>query len=179
MEDRAERKRIRRKIIKRTILGIVGLGLVWAIWFYGPLLWGLYKTGIFDSKPPPHAYAGDSKDNLRMIRTALLGYEESEGFFPEGPGWMDAIQNRLKTDDLKKGEGAKKLIRPDLLGQDGKFGYAYNDQIGGKYHDDIKDPKTPMVFESDGTERNAHGDPAKAARKGGLVITVDGTITER
>jgi hypothetical protein len=140
---------------------------------------GLWRAGFFESKPPPHAYAGDSKDNLRMMRTALLGYEESEGLFPEAGGWMDAIQNRLKTDDLKKGEGAKKLIRPDLLDQSGKFGYAINDKVGGQYHGDIKDPKTPLIFESTPTDRNAHGDPATIGKAGGLVITVDGTILEQ
>lgn len=176
MVDQPESKRVRKKIVKRVLLSVVVLGLGFAVWFYGPLIRGLWRAGFFDPKPPARAYEGDSKDNLRMLRTALLGYEESEGIFPEGAGWMDAIQNRLKTDDLKKGEGAKKLIRPDLLGQEGKFGYALNDKLSGQYHGDIKDPKTPMIFESEPTERNAHGDPGKLGRKGGLVITVDGTI---
>jgi hypothetical protein len=168
-----------KKRVKRGCLGVFVLGIAFAAWFYGPLVVGLWRAGFFERKPSPHAYEGDSRKNLELIRTALLGYEESEGIFPEGAGWMDAIQNRLKTDDLKKGEGQKKLVRPDLLEEPDSYGYAFNDVVGGQYHGDIKDPKTPLVFESTATERNAHGDPKKIAKPGGLVITVGGQIVKQ
>jgi hypothetical protein len=143
---------------------------------YGPLVYGLWKHGFFEKPADAHQYEGTSIDNLKYIRTALLGYEDSEGQFPQPAGWMDAIKNRLNTDDLQKGEASKKLVYPGYAGQPGKYGYALNDALGGKYHGYVKDPKTPMVFESTATERNAHGDPAKTRRPGGLAISIDGQI---
>ena len=161
---------------KLGCLVIGTLGFAFLVWFYGPLLWALYKAGFLERKPPPHAYEGTSIDNLKFMRTALLGYEESEGLFPDSSGWVEAIQNRLNTDDLKKGEAAKKLVFPEYVGQAGKFGYAFNDALSNKYHGDVKDPKTPLIFESTTTERNAHGDPVKLRKPGGLAISVDGTV---
>jgi hypothetical protein len=168
-----------KKKLKRGCLAlfIVALGL--GIWFYGPLVRGLYNAGFLDrflKSEDKRKYEGTSMDNLRYMQTALLGYHDSEGQFPVAAGWMDAIHNRLNTDDLKKGEEAKKLVYPGYVGQDGKYGYAFNDALSGKYKGDIKDPKTPLVFESTDTEKNAHGDPAKLRRPGGLAISVDGQI---
>jgi hypothetical protein len=156
------------------MVSVLALGFI--AWFYGPLVLALWHIGIFDKKSAAHAYDGTSIDNLKYMRTALLGYEESEGLFPEAGGWVDAIQNRLNTDDLKKGEAAKKLVYPEFVGQAGKFGYAFNGALSKKYHGDVKDGKTPLIFESTSTDRNAHGDPAKIRKPGGLAISVDGTI---
>lgn len=170
---------------KRFKIGCGGFGLVavtLAIWFYGPLARALWSKGFFDQMfrgDDTKKYAGTSMDNLKYMRTALMGYEDSEGQFPVAGGWMDAIQNRLNTDDLKKGEALKKLVYPANAGQDGKYGYAFNDALSGKYKGDIKDPNTPMVFESVVTDRNAHGDPVKMRRPGGLAISVDGKILDR
>src|SRR5262249_22548821 len=101
---------------------------------------------------------------------------DSEGQFPVSSGWMDAIQNRLGTDVLKKGEGIKKMISPEYVGQDGKFGYAFNDTLSGKYLGDVKDKTIPLIFESTSTEKNAHGYPAKIRKPGGLAISVEGKI---
>ncbi len=152
------------------------VAIAFSVWFYGPLAYGLWKRGFFDRPAAAHDYKGSSTENLKFIRTALLGYEESEGQFPLGPGWMDAIQNRLGSDDLKKGEAVKKLVAPEDEGKPEAYGYAFNDALSGKFYGDIKDPKTPMVFESGATGRNAHGDPAKLRKPGGLVITVGGDI---
>jgi hypothetical protein len=148
-------------------------------WFYGPILRHFLPTA-WDSLFPAskQTYHGDSTANLQAMRTALLGYEESEGQFPAAAGWMDAIGNRLNTDNLKKGEGLKKLVTPEFVGQEGKYGYAFNDALSGKYHGDIKDQKTPMIFESSSTEKNAHGDPSKLRKPGGVAITVDGQIVK-
>lgn len=166
----------RARTIKRGIALILLLGFGFAVWFYGPLFLGLWRHGVFDRPSEQRAYEGTSIDNLRAMRTALLGFEDSEGQFPAASGWMDAIKNRLRTDDLRKGEESKKLVYPGYLGQEGKFGYALNDAVSGKYHADLKDPKTILVFESTSTERSAHGEPAKVRRPGGIAIAIDGEI---
>lgn len=158
-----------------AIATIVVAGIVIYFW---PLLVGaadLYRKGVLQGTRK-HEYEGSSIDNLKAMRTALLGYEESEGQFPMGSGWMDAIQNRLNTDDLKKGEAAKKLVLPELLDQPGKYGYGFNQELEGHYRGEVKDPKTPLVFESTETGRNAAGDAKELRRPGGLAIAVDGTI---
>lgn len=121
----------------------------------------------------PRQYDATSAGNLRSIYTALTLYESSEGAFPSG-SWMDAIQNHLRTSDMSTEEAAKKLVRPDLAGKPGAYGYSLNDAVAGKYHGDIKDPKTILVFESAETTKNAQGDPSKA--KGRMAVTVDGSI---
>lgn len=119
-------------------------------------------------------YDATSEGNLRAIYNALLLYHQSEDMFPDASGWMEAAELRLNTADLKEGEAAKKLVRPDLAGQPGAFGYAFNKALSQMYKDDVKDPKTPLVFESKETSRNASGDPATMRQ--GLAISVDGTI---
>lgn len=130
-----------------------------------------------------HDYSGTSIDNLRHIQAALSEYSDSEGALPAADHWMDSAEKYLQTNDLNKGEYKKKLIRPDLLGQTGQFGYAMNDACSSKYigtkdngfKGDVPDPsKTPLIFESTATDRNAHGDPTKLRH--GLAITIDGTI---
>jgi len=148
---------------------LIGLGA-----FYGPVLMMAYRHGFLDRTPNDEKYSATSQENLKALYKALSLYHDSEGQFPTSSGWMDAIENRIDTYNLAKGEAEKKMIRPDLLGQDGKFGYAMNDAVSGKYKDDIKDKKTPLIFESTDTGRNAHGDPAKIRH--GYAISVDGTI---
>ncbi len=157
-----------------TTLGVIFLGLVL---FYGPALCDFAKVFGKDllTDPEKHAYSATSEENLKAIYQAMEIYHESEGQYPEANAWMDAIQNRLKTNDLKRGEEQKKLIRPDLLGQEGKFGYAMNSAASGKYKDDVPDPSTtPLIYESKETGKNAHGDPKE--NRDGLAIAVDGTI---
>lgn len=171
--------RNRKKRLKLGCLGVFLLIVLGAGWFYGPLVLALYHKGFFDAMlrgDDTKRYEGTSTDNLKAMRTALLGYEASEGQFPIAGGWMDAIENRLDSDVLKKGEAKKKLIYPAYLGQAGKYGYAFNSNLSGKYRGDIKDPKTPLVFESTSTGRNAAGDPAKLRKPGGLMIALDGAV---
>jgi hypothetical protein len=171
----------KKKKLKIGCLTVAVLAVLGFCWFYGPLLLALYNKGFLDSlvrHDDTTKYIGTSTDNLKFLRTALMGYQESEGQFPQASGWMEAIQNRLGTDKLKKGEGMKKLVAPEFLGQDGKYGYALNDAVAGKYDGDLKDRNTLMIFESTTTERNAHGDPAKLRKAGGIAITLDGQIVK-
>lgn len=155
-----------------AILGAIFLGL---ILFYGPAACDFIKAGFLERPPDKHAYSATSEENLKAIYQAMEIYHESEGQYPDADAWMDAIQNRIKTNDLKRGEEQKKLIRPDLLGQDGKFGYAMNSAASGKYKDDIPDPSTtPLIYESKETGKNANGDPKE--NREGLAIAVDGAI---
>jgi hypothetical protein len=157
--------------------GIVALIVIGIGAFYGPTVANFIHVYGWDalSKPEKHAYSAGSEENLKAIFQGLMLYHESEGQFPESTGWMDAIQNRIKTNDLAHGEAEKKLIRPDLIGRSGQFGYEMNDAASGKYKDDLKDgDKTPLIFESKPTVRNAHGDPAKD--RDGLAISVTGKI---
>lgn len=156
---------------------ILGAGFLFVVLFYGGAVCDFLKVYGFESlqKPKKHAYSADSEKNLKALYTAMSLYHESEGQYPDATGWMDGLKGYLQSNDLQKGEGQKKLIRPDLIGQDGKFGYAMNDVASAKYKDDIKTPKeTPLIYESKDTERNAHGDPA--AQRDGLAISMTGEI---
>lgn len=160
------------------LLGIVLVG-AWAF----PTLRSLYKTGILQSDDTQRQYNGNTTRNLRAIWTAVMLYHESEGTFPPAKDWMDAIKQHMRTSDMPAEEAAKKLVDPAFEGQPGKYGFALNDAVAGKYKGDIKDPKTPVIFESSDASRSAHGDPEKMApnppHKGGnLAITVDGTIVK-
>lgn len=165
--------------------GCAGCGLVLLIllgvgvWLYGGTIRDLAKQGILQDLfrgEDRRAWVATSEQNLKALHVALMLYHDSEGQFPQGPGWMDAIENRLRTGDLSKEEAEKKLIRPDLAGQPGKFGYGLNAAAGGKFKDDVGDPKTPLIFESESTDRNASGAPDATRRAGGLAIAIDGTI---
>jgi len=118
-------------------------------------------------------YTAGNEKNLTALHTAMMLYHESEGQFPDSSGWMEAVKNRIKAEDMETKEAEKKLVRPDLSDQPGQFGYAMNDAASQKYRDDI--PKsTILLYESKQTGRNAHGDP-KSDREG-YAITVEGTL---
>lgn len=170
----APKKRKKGCLIAAAVLGALFLG---AGAFYGPAILDFYKVYGPDilSKPERHKYAATSEQNLKAIYQGMMLYHESEGQFPLAEGWMDAIANRLKSNDLEKGEAEKKLIRPDLAGTSGAFGYAMNESTSGKYKDDVADPgTTPLIYESKQTARNAKGD-ARDDRDG-LAISVSGAI---
>lgn len=157
------------------VLGVVG-------YFVGPALYDFWKGGFFE-KAQKRQYNASNMDNLKSLHTALMQYHESEGMFPYGNGWMDAIEPQIRVGDMKKAESDKKLVHPMFWPPNGReFGYAFNDLCGGKYRDDIKDPdKTPLVFDSKDLSRNAHGDPKSLLpdplREGGnLGISVSGKI---
>jgi hypothetical protein len=158
-------------------LAVLATVLVSAGLYYGPTLLSAFRTYGWSLFYPPekHAYNATSEQNLKALYQAMILHHDSEGQFPDADKWMDSIENRLRTNDLQKEEEKKKLVRPDLAGQIGKFGYAMNDAADGKYKDDVGDPsKTPLIYESKQDTRNAHGDPS--SDRNGLAIAVDGTI---
>jgi len=127
-----------------------------------------------DRAPAKKKYAAPGTERLMAIHTALSLYHDPEGQFPAANGWMDAIENRLATNDLKKGEAEKKLHRPDL--PDGQYGYSINAEAAGKYKDDLK-PGAALVFESKATTRNASGNPKTDAS--GASIGIDGKVNPK
>jgi hypothetical protein len=154
---------------------VVAIGVLLA----GPLkdLRNLYRHGLLQSDSgEDRRYAASREANLKSMFTALNLYQDSEGRYPEASGWMDAIQQHLRTSDMPAAEAEKKLVRPNLdHPSKGQYGYAINDAIAGKYSGDIKDPNTPMVFESQDLSRNAHGSPA--GQHGRLAVTMAGKIS--
>lgn len=159
----------------KWILGIVALLLAAATYMIGPEAIAAARNGFFE-KEVKKEYQGDTIDNLRRLHTALMLYHESEGQFPLASGWMDAIENRLQTNDLKKGEGEKKLHQPAYANSASQYGYAMNDKAQAKYKDDLP-PDLELLFESRDTKRNAHGSPEEL--KNGLAITVEGKLIPR
>lgn len=134
---------------------------------------------VADVKEVQNSYEGKtSEENLKAMFTAAESYHSSEEKYPEASSWNDDILPRLNTPDLKEGEANKKLTRPDLLGQPGKFGYAINSEAAGKYKKDLKDPKTILFFESKETSKNLSGNPSNDGKKPGKAILIDGTIVE-
>jgi hypothetical protein len=133
----------------------------------------LYRDGAFNQKQVEYDVKS-REDTLKGIYRMLKDYNESEGQLPDAGNWMEKMSKRVKTADLKDNEGIKKLIRPDLIGQDGKYGYALNAAASDKYLGDLKDPKMILVYESKQTKWNAVGDPA--TDRSGIGITISGEI---
>lgn len=167
---------------KKWLMGCGGFILLLVVLFFvtpqGQFIRDLVKSGALAPPPAQKKYSATSTQNLKALYTAMSLYHDSEGAFPDATGWMDGIENRLNTADLKKGEAEKKLVRPDLLSTAGSFGYAMNDAASKKYRDDIPDKKAVLLFESTPTERNAHGDPKTIGLKGGQGITISGEIVQ-
>jgi hypothetical protein len=165
--------------IKKIAIGCSLLALTVGVVFWfspaGDAVRDILKSGFLDNSEPTYEnFKGDSSARLKALHTATMSYHQSEESFPKAEKWMDDLLPRLKTSDLKLGEAQKKLIRPDLEGQSGKFGYALNNKVAGKYRGDFKDGNTILFFESVETNRSAVGDPAKDAKPGAKAITLDG-----
>ena len=177
-----------RRILRRVGLGCLTLViLALALLFLtksGQEVRDLVSHGFLNEYLSPEEsrkYNASNLQNLKNLFTAMSLYHESEGQFPSANGWMDALKSYGAASDLAKGEAEKRFVAPEFSGKPGQFGYAMNDALSGKYKGDIKDPKTPLLFDSNDTSRNAHGDPRKLlpspARAGGnLAVAVDGTI---
>ena len=168
---------------KKLALGlgavVVGLG----VWL-GPALFDL-KDYVATAVTPQQMreYEASNQDNLKAIYTALKLHEESEGVFPEGADWMDAIENRIRASDMTEEEAAKKLRDPMRSKGPDEYGYALNDAAAGQYHEDIPNPSTtPLVFLATDMKRNAHGDPETLGADPGeraFGISIDGTILKK
>lgn len=171
-----------KKRLKNFLFWSLGLFLVCLVGLYlwiGPTFLTAWRRGFFD-QTPERTYTATQEGNLKALYTALMSYHDSEGHFPAGSEWMDAISNRLHSADMSQTESDKKLVDPALKGSG--FGWAFNDEAGGKYIDDVPNKaKTLLLFSSSDTARNAHGLPKgllpKKARAGGNIgITVTGQI---
>lgn len=184
----------KKKLLWQIPLGIFVILAVWK----GPALWttwkGVKKMGLLEDTEM-REYTGSTMDNLKAMHTALMIYHDSEGMFPEGDGWMDAIEIYIKTGDMSEEEAEKKLKNPIVVREnpDG-YGYAYNDRLSTKYvmpdfepSDDpeaVQQPdETVLVFDSSDTSKNASGDPKELApepeRQGGnLGVSVSGNVVE-
>ena len=169
--------------IKRAGVGCLGILVVLAILIGltppGRDIQNLWRNGAIQAllfPPEKVKYTAGHEENLKAMQIAILLYHDSEGQFPAATGWMDAIEPRIATSDLAKGEAEKKLIRPDLTGKPNEFGYALNAKAAGKYKDDVGDGKTILLYESKQTARNASGDPA--ADRSGMGIAIDGSIVK-
>jgi hypothetical protein len=175
------------RLVRKVGFGCLGLVVLFGLLLYvtpaGKAVRDLWGSGIAQEALSPtqmRQYNATTESNLKAIYTALKLYEDSEGQFPDATGWMDAIQNRIVANDMTGAEAQKKLVSPSLAAQAGQFGYAMNAKASGKYHGDL-DPKMPLIFDSNDTARNAHGDPSsllpKPPRAGqNMGIAVDGTI---
>lgn len=167
---------------KRLGIGCLGLVvlLVCFLSFTGPgkdfvNLWRNGTIPALLTSQPKRTYTATNEANLKSLYTAIMLYHDSEGQFPDGAAWMEAIKNRIKAEDMEAKEADKKLVRPDLAGKPDQFGYALNDAAAKKYKDDV--PKgTILLYESKQTARNAHGDPK--TDRDGYAITVEGTLLQ-
>jgi len=154
--------------------------VAFVLWLY-PVYAAFRDEGFFDEQKM-RQYSGDSTANLKAMYQALTLYHDSEGQFPEADGWMDAAWLRLKTADMTEDETRKKMVSPTLQGMADEYGYAFNQAVSGKFRDEIENPeRTVLIFDSQATEWNASGDPAKdaadPARPGGnLAVTVTGEV---
>ena len=128
-------------------------------------------------------YHGDRIARLKAIRIALMQYQDSEGQFPDASGWMDAIVNRIQSDDMSASQSNRKLRDPSVLDKSA-FGWGFNSALSNKYIGDVKNQKTTiMVYSSANTAKNASGNPsnslANPPRDGeNLGITVSGNIVK-
>jgi hypothetical protein len=159
--------------------------------FYGPAIRDLWSNGVLPSmianawnrmlgRDEARKYSGDSAQNLHSLYTAMSLYQESEEMFPDSSGWMDALEDRVKAGDMSQAEADKKFHDPTLGTDPNVYGYAMNDLLSRKYIGDVTDPaKTPLLFDSSDTKRNAHGTldkllPKPARPGGNLGVAADG-----
>ncbi|MEI7576850.1 MAG: hypothetical protein WCK51_08150 [Armatimonadota bacterium] len=165
---------------KKLVAGCGALLLLGGViaWFSpaGDAVRDLLKTGILEKNEANAKFEGDTIAHLKALYTAAEVFHQSEEKFPDAGTWMDDLLPRLKTGDLAAGEAEKKLVRPDLLTENGKYGYATNSAVAGKYKGDIREDKAILYYECTQTGKNYSGDPAKDGVKRGKAITVKGEI---
>ena len=164
---------MKRKVILGVLIGFALVAVPWLI-NAAKAVSDAKKSGILDDVETDKYKVG-RENNLKAIQKALLQAADSDGTFPAADKWMDQALLRLKTSDISEDEAKDKLRVPGLKPRE--FGYAINDGVAGKSLADIKDKSIILVFESTNTAWNAHGDPAKEAKPGGKLISVDGTVT--
>jgi predicted RND superfamily exporter protein len=168
---------------KRTITWIVTIVMLAVLGYFGApfvkLAIGLNNKGVFDA-PKTATYSGDTKENLQALYTALMFVHESDGQFPNAAQWMDKVEPRLKAYNVNG--VTSKLHDPTLGDSPTRYGFAMNDACSGRYKGDLP-TGTILLFTSQDTVRNAHGDPktslAQPPRTGGnWGITVKGDMVK-
>jgi hypothetical protein len=160
--------------VTKIVLAVIGVGLAYGVWWIYPTARDLLS--LVPKKSEKQGWTPDTEKNLQALFTALKLQHESDGQFPKGSEWMDKVTPRLKTETLKKGAEKEKFVDPAAGGKPGEFGFAMNDAVAEKYVDDLKDKKMVVVFQSTDANWNAHGDPDKIGRKGGIGMALDGSI---
>lgn len=169
------------KLIKRSIIAVILVIFVYFAGRVGQAAWVFYKHGIFDAPTGDRIYHGDRIARLQALRTALMAYQTSEGQFPDASGWMDAITNRIQSDDMATQQSDRKLRDPAVSDRAG-YGFGFNSALSNKYIGDIKNQDTTvLIYTSKDTAKNAQGDPNKSLPeppRGGenLGITVSGKV---
>jgi hypothetical protein len=166
------------------VVSSVIAGMVVAIGYYfiTPIYHVVHGAGLLE-RHDLRTYAASNEGNLKALYVATMKYHETEGQFPDAKTWMDQIKTRIRANDMTEAEALKKLINPLYPPAAGVYGYAFNEAVAGKYKKDIKDQKTPLIFNSTDTTYNAHGDPAKLnpkdpAKGGNEAVAVDGSIVK-
>jgi hypothetical protein len=166
-------------VAKKWVLGCLGavvlVVLLGGIWLYPAV------RDVLSLVPKDRAKQGwtpATEKNLNVLYTAMKLAHDSDGTFPKSDKWMDKVITRVRTEDLKTGAEKEKFVDPAAGGKPGEYGFAMNDLASEKYIEDLKDKKMPLIFQSMDASWNAHGDPAKIGRKGGIGISVEGKIVK-
>jgi len=158
---------------------VAGMSFALLLWVVIPLARLARHLGVFE-KHDMRTYNASNEANLAALYAAFMNYHETEGKFPSSAKWMDDVKTRIRANDMKPEEAMKKFVNPLLPVKKGAYGYAMNDAASEKYKGDIKDPKTPLIFDTNDVSWNAHGDPKKMldAKAGNLAIAVDGSLVK-
>jgi hypothetical protein len=142
---------------------------------FGKGLRDILKSGLlYEAKQ--EKFTANVDEQLKMMHAAAMTHHQSEEKFPEGVVWMDDVLKRMQTQDLLPGEAEKKLIRPDLANQPGKYGFGFNVELAGRYKGEITDDRKILIFTSKGDAKNVVGNPSKDGLKGGKGITLSGDV---
>jgi prepilin-type processing-associated H-X9-DG protein len=139
---------------------LIGVGLIFLYFYAGfpPKQVWLY---LFNPKRDLHV--GSCLDNLREMQKALSAYVVSNDRYPPADRWMDEVIQYNSPDDVTRKENWKRFRCPTSTGED-EYGYAMNAELSGALRPLEKDKaewaraeKTPFIFDSSDTSRNAHG----------------------
>lgn len=164
---------------KGCLIGFASVvGILLVVVFLTPFGRGLrdiLKSGIF-VEAKQERLSATVDDQLKMMFAAAMTHHQSEEKFPEASTWMDDLLKRMQTQNLLPGEAEKKMIRSDLVGQPGKFGFALNSAVVGKYKGDLKDESIILIFTSKIDSKNATGEPKSDGLPGGKGITLKGDV---
>lgn len=165
--------------VKKWVLGcgvVAAVVLIFGGWWLYPTVRDILK--LVPADRPKQGWTPDTEKNLKALYTGMKLQHDSDGQFPKSSAWMDKVINRVKSETLKTGAEKEKFVDPAAGGKPGEYGFAMNDLASEKYIDDLKDKKMPLIFQSTDASWNAHGDPAKIGRPGGIGMAVDGTIVK-